>query len=73
MRTRPVDLYRFEAGLRGAAWQWVARAIASAVARFRARQTLRELNALTDRQLYDIGLRRAELEDVAAHSSAFRA
>ncbi len=69
---RPTDLYRFEAALRGAAWTWVARAIASAVARLKARQTLRELSALTDRQLHDIGLRRADIEDVAASSSLSR-
>jgi uncharacterized protein YjiS (DUF1127 family) len=70
---RPVDLYRFEAALRSAAWARLGRAIASLVAGYRARQTLRALNALTDRQLYDIGLRRAEIEDVAARSSSLRA
>jgi len=66
---RPTDLYRFEATLRGAAWTWAARAVASAVARLKARHTARELNALSDRQLNDIGLRRAEIEDAAANSS----
>jgi uncharacterized protein YjiS (DUF1127 family) len=70
---RPVDLYRFEAGLRSAAWTWVARAIASAVARYKARQTARELSALTDEQLRDIGLRRAEIEAIAEHGPSFRA
>ena len=70
---RPVDLYRLEAGLRSAAWTWVARTVASVVARDKARQTLRELSALTDQQLHDIGLRRAELEAVAENSSSFRA
>lgn len=66
---RPTDVYRFEAGLRGAAWTWLGRVIASAVARLKARQTLRELNALTDVQLRDIGLRRWEIEDTAARTS----
>jgi uncharacterized protein YjiS (DUF1127 family) len=67
---RPVDLYRFEAALRSAAWTSAARAIASAVARLGARRSMRELAALTDRQLRDIGLRRAEIEDGAAGGSA---
>jgi uncharacterized protein YjiS (DUF1127 family) len=70
---RPVDLYRFEAALRSAAWAWLAGAIASVVARYKARETLRELSGLTDRQLYDIGVRRTEIEDVAARSSSLRA
>jgi uncharacterized protein YjiS (DUF1127 family) len=70
---RPVDLYRFEAGLRSAAWAWVARAVATAVARHKARQTIRELGALTDQQLRDIGLRRAEIETIAERGPSFRA
>lgn len=66
---RPVDLYRFEAALRSAAWTSVASAIASALARIKTRQTIRELRALSDRQLHDIGLRRADIEEVAANSS----
>ena len=62
---RPTDLYRFEAALRSAAWTWVARAVASAVVRLKTRQTIRQLNELTDRQLFDIGLHRAEIKDVA--------
>jgi uncharacterized protein YjiS (DUF1127 family) len=69
---RPVDLYRFEAGLRSAAWTWLARAVASALAQFKTRHTIRELGALSDRQLNDIGLRRADIEDVAANSSFSR-
>ena len=70
---RPTDLYRFEAALRGAAWTWVARVVAAAVARLEARQTARELSALTDRELHDIGLRRADIEDAAATSAWSRA
>jgi len=70
---RPVvDLYRFEAGLRRAAWTWLARTVASALARLKTRQTIRELGALSDRQLNDIGLRRADIDDVAANSSFSR-
>jgi len=68
---RPFD-YRFEAALRHAAWAWCLGRIASAVARFKARQTIRELGALSDRQLNDIGLRRADIDDVAARSSFSR-
>ncbi|MGH8681263.1 MAG: DUF1127 domain-containing protein [Burkholderiales bacterium] len=69
---RPIDLYRFEAGLRSAAWTALARAVASALARLKTWQTIRELSALSDRQLNDIGLRRADIEDVAASSSSPR-
>jgi uncharacterized protein YjiS (DUF1127 family) len=70
---RPVDLYRFEAGLRSAAWTWLARVVASALARLKTRQTIRDLSALSDRQLNDIGLRRADIEDAALSSSSSRA
>ncbi len=68
---RPFD-YRFEAAVRRASWGWCLGRIASAVARFKARQTARELMALTDRQLHDVGLRRADIEDVAARSAFSR-
>ncbi len=67
---RPVDLYRFEAGLRSAAWASLARAVASVVARVKAKETIRELSALSDRQLHDIGLRRADIERIAANGSS---
>jgi len=69
---RPTDTYRFEAAVRSAARAWVGRMVSAAIARHRARQTLRELNALTDRQLYDIGLRRADIEDAAAKGASAR-
>jgi uncharacterized protein YjiS (DUF1127 family) len=69
---RPTDTYRFEAAVRSAAWAWVAKVVAAAIARHRAHGTMRELNALTDRQLCDIGLRRAEIEDAAARSVSAR-
>ncbi|HLB15692.1 MAG TPA: DUF1127 domain-containing protein [Burkholderiales bacterium] len=72
---RPFD-YRFEAALRRAAWAWLGARIVSAVAavavRHRARRTIRELGILSDRELRDIGLCRAEIEEVAAGSSGAR-
>jgi uncharacterized protein YjiS (DUF1127 family) len=68
---RPFD-YRFEAALRGAAWAWCLGRIASAVARFKARQTVRELALLSDGQLRDVGLLRADIERVAAVSASSR-
>lgn len=68
---RPFD-YRFEAAVRRAAWTWCLGRIASAVARFKARQTVRALALLSDSQLRDIGLLRADIEQVAAASASSR-
>jgi len=70
---RPFD-YRFEAALRRAAWAWLGArtvsAVAAVAARLSARRTIRELELLSDRELHDIGLCRAEIEQVAASSSS---
>ncbi len=68
---RPFD-YRFEAAVRRAAWTWCLGRIASAVARFKARQTARALALLSDGQLRDIGLLRADIERIAAESASSR-
>jgi uncharacterized protein YjiS (DUF1127 family) len=70
---RPADLCRFEVTLRSAAWVWVGRAFAAVIARHRMRQTIRALSATTDRQLFDIGLRRGDIKEVAARTASFRA
>jgi uncharacterized protein YjiS (DUF1127 family) len=72
--TRPAYFQRLEeAVLSSTAWTWIASAVDAVVTYFRTCHTIRELNALTDRQLHDIGLRRAEIENAAARSSIFRA
>ena len=72
---RPFD-YRFEAALRRAAWAWLgertASALATVAARLGARRTIRELEILSDRELRDIGLCRAEIEQVAARCPSSR-
>lgn len=70
--TRPTDTYRFEAAVRRAAWGWLAERIALLVARYRARQTVRQLAVLNDQELRDIGLLRAEIGEAAAKSAAAR-
>ncbi len=72
-RLRSLKLYRLEAEIRRAAWASVRAQVASLVARFRTRQTIRELNILSDRQLRDLGLLRAEIGEAAAKSAASRA
>jgi uncharacterized protein YjiS (DUF1127 family) len=68
---QPVDVYRFEAVLRRAAWAWLGRRIAAFVAKARARRTVRELSALSERDLQDVGLLRADICAAAARSARF--
>jgi uncharacterized protein YjiS (DUF1127 family) len=69
---RPTDVYRFEAAVRGAAWGWLGEQIAALVAKHRGRQTARELAVLSDQELRDVGLLRAEIDQVAANGSSAR-
>ncbi len=70
---RPIyNTYRFEAAVRRAAWGRFAERIAMLVARYRARQTVRQLAALSDQELRDIGLLRAEIGEAAAKSATAR-
>jgi uncharacterized protein YjiS (DUF1127 family) len=66
---RPTDSYRFEASVRVAAWTWVGKRIAGLVARHQALQTARKLSALSDRELLDVGLLRADIDRVAGERS----
>ena len=66
---RPTDSYRFEASVRRAAWTWVGKRIAALVARHQALQTARKLSALSDRELLDVGLLRADIDRVAGERS----
>jgi len=70
--TRPTDTYRFEAGVRSAAWGSLGNRIAMLVARHRARQTARMLAVLSDQELHDIGLLRANIVEAAAKSASAR-
>ena len=54
------------------AWAWPGKVIAALVARSRARQTERELAVLSDRELRDVGLLRADLHRVAANGRGRR-
>jgi uncharacterized protein YjiS (DUF1127 family) len=67
---RPIDTYRFEAAVRRAAWGWLSGRIATLVANYKARQTARELALLSDQELRDVGLLRAEIGAAAARSAA---
>jgi len=69
MNARPIDTYRFEAAVRRTAWGWLAGRIAMFVARHRARQTASVLAVLSDQELRDIGLLRAEIGAAAAKSA----
>jgi uncharacterized protein YjiS (DUF1127 family) len=66
---RPTDSYRFEASVRRAAWTWLGKQIAALIARHQALQTARRLSALSDRELLDVGLLRADIERVAGERS----
>lgn len=70
--TRPTDMYRFEAAVRRAAWGWFGIRAAAFVARHRARQTARLLSVLSDQELRDIGLLRANIVEAAAKSASAR-
>jgi uncharacterized protein YjiS (DUF1127 family) len=72
MNNRPTDTYRFEAAVRNAAWGWLSNNIAMFVARHRARQTARMLAVLSDQELRDIGLLRANIVEAAAKSASAR-
>jgi uncharacterized protein YjiS (DUF1127 family) len=72
MNARPTDVYRFEASVRSAAWGWFGNRIAMFVARHRARQTARMLAVLSDQELRDIGLLRANIGEAAAKSASAR-
>ena len=70
--THPIDTYRFEAAVRRAAWGSLAERIAMLVARYRARQTVRQLAVLSDQELRDIGLLRGEIGEAATKSATAR-
>jgi uncharacterized protein YjiS (DUF1127 family) len=70
---RSTNSYRFEAAVRRAAWRSFGARIAALVAKYRARQTARALSVLSDQELRDVGLLRAEIEQVAANGSSARA
>jgi uncharacterized protein YjiS (DUF1127 family) len=67
---RPIDLYPFEDTVRRAAWSWLSKRVAAVVAAYRAQVTMRALSQLTDGQLSDIGLRRHDIERIAAQSAS---
>jgi uncharacterized protein YjiS (DUF1127 family) len=69
---RSTNSYRFEAAVRRAAWRSFGERIAALVAKYRARQTARELAVLSDRELRDVGLLRAEIDQAAADGSSSR-
>lgn len=52
-----------------AARTWLSARIASLVAKSKARHTARELSVLSDEELWDIGLLRADIAEVAATTS----
>jgi uncharacterized protein YjiS (DUF1127 family) len=66
---RPTDVYRFEAATRRMAWIWLAEQIETLIAKRRARQTARLLASLSDRELSDVGLLRAEIGAAAAKAA----
>jgi len=70
--TRPTDIYRFEARVRHAAWGWFGERIAALVAKHKARQTARALAILSDEELRDVGLLRADIDQAAANGSSAR-
>jgi uncharacterized protein YjiS (DUF1127 family) len=65
-RLSSMEAHALEITVRRVAWRWVRECIASFVrkriAARNARRALRELEAMSDRNLCDIGLDRADLE-----------
>jgi uncharacterized protein YjiS (DUF1127 family) len=60
---------RSKAPLLGAARAWFIARIAAPIEKYKARQTVRELSVLPDRELRDIGLLRADIPEVATAAS----
>ena len=65
---RLIDNGQLEIAIRRAAWAWLRRRIAARIAKSTVRQTIRELSVLSNRQLRDIGLLRADIHRAAASS-----
>ena len=57
-----MDDSTLEVAVRHAAWKWFCGWIANVIHQRLVRRTMRELQALSDRELRDIGLLRADIE-----------
>ncbi len=69
--TRQPVVYR--AAVRRSAERWLSQRIASLISTFRVRKTVRELSLLSDEELRDIGLLRADIADAATAASKLTA
>lgn len=63
------QVYPSEARIARAGGAWFRERIASLVAKSKARHTVRELSSLSDRDLRDIGLLRADIPEVGIAAS----